>query len=51
MKEFLITSVLWFSSALAQDRLPIIYMHLHAIGVSSAGDFVHDSRIRVPEVT
>lgn len=37
MKLFLITSVFWLTSALAQDRLPIIDMHLHATGVSSFG--------------
>jgi hypothetical protein len=37
MKLFLITSVFWIASALAQDRLPIIDMHLHAMGVSSFG--------------
>ena len=37
MKRYFLMSVLWVSSALAQDRLPIIDMHLHAEGVSSFG--------------
>ena len=37
MSRFLVTYVLWISSAIAQDRLPIIDMHLHATGVSSYG--------------
>jgi len=37
MKRYVLTSLLWFSSTLAQDRLPIIDMHLHSTGVSSFG--------------
>ncbi len=37
MNRYFLISVLWISSALAQDRLPIIDMHLHAEGVASFG--------------